>query len=101
MELLSEDPTLLAGGLGVVALAALAALRVTQQGKYLIAAVAAVILALAVIAVERLWITDNERIERVVEDLRRSVAVSDAEGVIAHLAPDVEYIRGDTIVSGP
>ena len=36
MTFLSEDPTYVAGALGVLAGAFLIALRVTQQGKYLI-----------------------------------------------------------------
>ena len=36
MEFLSEDPTYLAGGLGLLARPFLVALRVTQQGKYLV-----------------------------------------------------------------
>ena len=38
MEFLSEDPTYLAGGLGLIAVGLLIALRVSQQGKYLIGA---------------------------------------------------------------
>ncbi len=38
MAFLSEDPTYLLSGLGVVAVTCLIALRVTQQGKFLIAA---------------------------------------------------------------
>jgi ketosteroid isomerase-like protein len=100
MEFLSEDPTFLAGGLGLVALAFLIALRVTQQGKYLIRAAIALALALGVVVVERLWVTDNERIEQVVYDLRRAVVNSDAEGVIQHLAPDVQFNPGGQTLSG-
>ena len=91
MEYLSEDPTYLAGGLGLLGLAFLIALRVTQQGTFLAWMLAAWGLALAVIVIERVWVTDNERIEQVVYDLRRAVAASDANGVLAHLTPDVQY----------
>jgi ketosteroid isomerase-like protein len=50
--------------------------------------------------IEWLWVTDNERIEQVVYDLRRAVANSDVEGVLAHMAPNVQYVRGDTALSG-
>ena len=97
MEYLSEDPTYLAGGLGILALAFLVALRVTQQGKYLIWAVAALGLAGVVLIIERAWVTDAERIEAVVYDLRRAVAASDAKGVLDHLTPDVRYAPGGNV----
>lgn len=95
MEFLSEDPTYLAGGLGLLGLVFLIALRVTQQGKFLVWALSTWGLALAVLGIEQLWVTDNERIERVVYDLRRALAASDAEGVLVHLTPDVQFAPGD------
>src|SRR4051794_20690928 len=68
MESLSEDPTYLAGGLGLVALMLLVALRVTQQGRYLIRALIVLGLAAAVLVIEHFWFTDAERIEGVVYD---------------------------------
>jgi ketosteroid isomerase-like protein len=88
MTYLSEDPTLLVGGLLLLAGAFVVALRVTQQGKYLIR------------AIEWLWVTDNERIEQVVYDLRRGVLDSDVEGVLAHLTPDVQFLKGDLALDG-
>ena len=49
--------------------------------------------------VDWLWVTDNERIEHVVYDLRQAVANSDGDGVISHLAPNVQYLQGDTALS--
>ncbi len=96
MVYLSEDPTLLAGSLLVLAGGFVVALRVTQQGKYLVRALVAAGLAAAVVVVEWLWVTDNERIEQVVYGLRDAVAHSDVEGVLSYMAPDVQYIRGET-----
>jgi ketosteroid isomerase-like protein len=96
MEFLSEDPTYLAGGLGLLGLALLIAVRVTQRGRYLIAAVVALALAAAAVVVERLWVTDAERIERVVYDLAHAVEHSDAKAVLAHLTPDAQYVRSGT-----
>jgi hypothetical protein len=98
MEFLSEDPTYLLSGLGVVAVASLIALRVTQKGKFLIVAGAALALALVVFVVERAWVTQAERIAMVVEDLRRAVEASDVEGVTRHLTPDVQFVQGDRTV---
>jgi ketosteroid isomerase-like protein len=100
MTFLSEDPTYLAGALGVLAGAFLIALRGTQQGKYLIWALGSLGLAMTVLLVERFWITDNERIERVVYDLRRAVLASDAETVLKHLTPDVQYVQHGTSLPG-
>jgi hypothetical protein len=96
MAYLSEDSTLLAGLLLLVAGGFMVALRVTQQGKYMIRALFAAGLAAAVVLVEWLWVTDTERIEQVVYGLRDAVANSDVERVLSCMAPDVQYVRGDT-----
>ncbi len=98
MEFLSEDPTYLLSVLGVVAAASLIALRVTQQGKFLLPAGVSLALALVVFFGERAWVTPAERIEMVVEDLRRAVEASDVEGVTRHLTPDVQFVQGDRTV---
>ena len=95
MEFLTEDPTYLVSGLGVVAVASLIALRVTQRGKFLLAAAVSLALALVVVVIERAWVTQGERIALVVEDLRRAVEASDVEGVTRHLTPDVQFVQGD------
>jgi hypothetical protein len=92
MEFLSEDPTYVVGALGLVAAALLIALKVTQQGKYLIWASATVGLALVVMLVEWLWVTDNERIEQTVYDLARAVAASDGDRTLTYLTDDVRYV---------
>ncbi len=100
MTMLAEDPTNLVVALGLLAGAFLVALKVTQQAKYLFWAIGVLGLILAVVVIEQVWVTDNERIERVVYDLRRAVLASDAEGVLAHLAPDVEYVQEGSMLSG-
>ncbi len=95
MEFLAEDPTYLVSGLVVVAVASLIALRVTQRGKFLVAAGVSLALAVVVVVVERAWVTQGERIALVVEDLRRAVEASDVEGVTRHLTPDVQFVQGD------
>ena len=73
MTYLSEDPTYLTGSLLLLAGVFLIALRVTQQGKYLIATAMSLVFALVVVIVEWMWVTDNERIEKVVYDVRAAV----------------------------
>lgn len=96
MEFLSEDPTYLVWGLGLVAAGLLIALKVTQQGKYLLWASATVGLALLALLVEWFWTTDNERIEQAVYGLARAVAASDVDTARTYLSDDVRYVRGGT-----
>lgn len=100
MTYLSEDPWLIVSGLVLLSGSFLIALRSTGRGKYLIWAGASLGLAGLLVLVEWLWLTDDERIEQVVGDLRWSVAASDFEGVLVHLTPDVEYTQGDTSLAG-
>jgi hypothetical protein len=105
MEFLSDDPTYLAGGLALLAGAFLIALKLTQQGKYLVWACAALGAALLVVVVERLWVTDNERIEQAVYGLAHAVAASDVPAVSSFLDDDVRFVysnRGGSVsVPGP
>lgn len=100
MTWISEDPWPLGVVLGVAALGCLIALRVTQQGKYLIGALAAGGLLLVLLAVERAWVTENERVEAVIVELGRAVGESDADAALALLAPDVSLTQGTVTVGG-
>jgi len=100
MTFLSEDPTYLVGFLALVGVTFLMALKVTQQGKYLAWALTALGLAVAVVVIERIWVTDNERIESVVYELRRAVLAANPEDVLAQLTPDVEYVQDGISLSG-
>ena len=100
MTILSEDPSFLLVVLVLVAGAFLIALRLTQQGKFLFWSLATLAIAVIVMVVELIWVTDAERIEQVVYDLRNAVLASDAEGVLAHLTPNVEYGQGGSFLPG-
>ncbi|WP_165224735.1 hypothetical protein [Aquisphaera insulae] len=100
MTVLAEDPTYLAVGLVLAAAACFVAVRVTQQGKFLMWAMGALGVAGLLVLVDYLWVTDNERIERVVYDLRGAVLASDADRVLANLTPDVEYVQNEMAISG-
>ncbi len=101
MEFLSEDPTYVAGALGILGCVFLMVLRTSQQGKYLVWALGSWGLAVLVIGIEWVWVTDNERIEQVVYDLRRAAQATDADGVLKHLASDVEYVPGKRLKDSP
>ena len=100
MTFLAEDPTYLAGFFTLMGVAFLMALKVTQQGKHLVWALTALGLAVAVVVIERMWVTDNERIESVVYKLRRAVLAANPEDVLAQLTPDVEYVQDGMSLSG-
>ena len=97
MEYLSNDPTYPAVVLGLACLIFLVLLKVTQQGKYLAYAAAALVFLLVWLGVERYWVTDEERIENVVYGLAAAVKDSDADRAADFLTPDCSLeITGDT-----
>lgn len=93
MSMFTEDPTLPTAVLLMAAACCLAALRVRQEGKYLIRGGVALLLAAAVVAFEWFWVTDKERIEAVVYDLRDALLASDASGILAHLTPNAQFVQ--------
>ncbi|MDB5351848.1 MAG: hypothetical protein JWN86_3095 [Planctomycetota bacterium] len=88
MEYFTEDPTYLATGLGILALVFLVMMKATQQGRYLIYAGAALGVLALLLVVERLYVTENERIEDVVYGLAKAVEASDGDGAAEFLTPD-------------
>lgn len=93
MSMFSDDPTWPVGILLLVAACCFVALKARQEGKYLIWGLSALGLAVLVAGVEWFWVTDEERIEAVVYDLRRSLLASDSAKLLAHLTPDVQYVQ--------
>jgi hypothetical protein len=100
MSLISDDPTWLAGGLVLAALACFLALKATQDGKYLVWGLGALAGAGLVVLVEWAWVTDDERIEAVVYGLRKSLMAGDVEGVLARMTPGVQYVQEGQTLSG-
>lgn len=100
MTWLSEDPWPVVGLLGLVALVFLVALRLTQQGQYLIRAIVALGLAALVLGIEFYWVTDNERVEAVVYSLAKAVERSDIPAVMSHFTPNVLFKQGGETVDG-
>lgn len=95
MEMLSDDPTYLAGGLGALGLVLLVATKATQQGKYLIGAGVALGLMVLVLIVEQIWVTDQEHIEETVYGLAKAVSESKAEVAASFLAPECRLDPGN------
>lgn len=95
MTYFTEDATYPLVILGLVALACLVALRITQEGKFLVWAGGVLVLALVVFLVERLVVTDTERIEAVVYELADAARVSDVAAIEALLSGDVKVSVSD------
>jgi hypothetical protein len=93
MHYLTEDPLYLLIGLGVAAVCCLLALKVTQQGKFLIWAGGLAALAAGVFGFERFYVTDSERVEAVVYDLGRAIEASDIDRIKSHLDENVTFGR--------
>jgi hypothetical protein len=97
MHYLTEDPLYLLIGLGVAAVACLLALKITQQGKFLIWAGGLAAVAAGLFLFELLYVTDAERVEAVVYDLARAIAASDIDRIKSHLDDKVTLgMRGKT-----
>jgi hypothetical protein len=97
MQYLTEDPSYLLIGLGVAAVACLLALKITQQGKFLIWAGGLAAVAAGLFLFELLYVTDAERVEAVVYDLARAIAASDIDRIKSHLDDKVTLgMRGKT-----
>lgn len=101
MGWLSEDPWPLVTAMAIVAAGLLIALKVSQQGKYLLAALGVLALAAVVLVVEHLWVTEPERIEAVVLELGRAVRHSDADAALALMTPDVTLQQGRVTMGRP
>ena len=61
----------------------------------MIAASVALSLALLVLLIEQIWVTDAERVEAKVYALGAAVGASDVNGALELLSDDVEYVAGD------
>jgi ketosteroid isomerase-like protein len=101
MRWLSEDPWTAVGVLVVVAIVLLGLLKLRQEGRFLIAALAVLGLAGLVLVVERAWVTEAERVEAVVYELAAATRRSDAAGALALVTPDVVVTDGNGTSGGP
>jgi len=63
----------------------------TGRGQLLLWIVALPILAVLLLVVEWLWVTDRERVEGVIDQMAEAVRHEDAEALVQHLAPQCHY----------
>jgi ketosteroid isomerase-like protein len=95
---LAENAWPLVAVFGLIGVGFLVALRVTQNGRYLVRALIALGLAAVALIVEQVWVTDAERIEAVVRELADAVRRSDADAALALMGDHVAFgIRNQSI----
>jgi hypothetical protein len=100
MTFLTEDASYLLIGLGVAALACLLALKVSQQGKFLVWALGLLVAAAVVFGFEHFWVTEAEQVEAVVYDLAEAIRASNADRIKDHIDPKVTIGTKDRTIDG-
>ncbi len=103
MSLIFENPwPLIWVCLGLAAMLVVA-MRMTQQGKFLLWAAVVAALAGLLLVADAVVVTDAERVEMVVDALVDGVRKSDPDAVLALLSDSIsiEDIGGQQIASGP
>lgn len=98
LHYIAEDPWPSVVICSVLAAAFLLALKLTQQGKYLYFSLAAVAVGVLLFGIERVWVTEVERIEQVIYDLAGEVKTCDAKAVIRRFTPDVVIVQDTHVV---
>ena len=96
----AENPWYLVAILGFVAAGFLLTLRATQEGRYLVRALVAPgpTAGPLLIVVDQVWVTEAERVERVIRDLADAVARSDGTATMALMDDHVAFgIRSQTL----
>jgi hypothetical protein len=96
-HLLSENPWPIVSAFGLVALFFLIASWTTGNRKYLVFGLSTVAIAILLILIEQVWVTDRERIEWVIYDIARAAQSSNANGVLEHLAPEASLGASDNL----
>lgn len=94
----AENPWYFVAPLVLVAAGLLLTLRVTQDGRYLVRALAVLGVAGLLIVVDQLWVTEAERVEGTIRELADAFARSDAPAVRALMDDHVAFgIRSNTL----
>jgi hypothetical protein len=96
--LIAENPWFLAGAFGLIAVVLLIAMKVTQDGQYLIKALIAFGCAGAILIIEQLIVTENERVEWTVRELSAALLKSDNAKVMDLMDEHVLFsMRSNTL----
>lgn len=90
-HLFAEDVWTLIWVIALLALVLLIAMVATRRSRLLIGIVSLAALAVVLLVIERLWVTDRERVDAIIDDIAQSVRQGDTEGIVRHLAPQCHY----------
>lgn len=93
MSWLFEDPTMIIVAGVIIEAVLAAALFVTGRGKLLLYMAGVLAVTGGLVLVERLVVTDRERIEAVIDDLADAIETNDGDRVVAHISPANRSLR--------
>jgi hypothetical protein len=93
MAWLVEDPLMILIVGAAVEAVLLIALVNTGRGELLYAMIAVGVVVAALLMVERLVVTDRERVQQTLHSAAKALETNDVEAVIAHIAPDAAPMR--------
>jgi hypothetical protein len=91
IRLFAEDVWPLIWVIALVELLLVIAMVGTGRGRLLIWIAALPVLAVALLGVEWLWVTDRERVDGIIDQIAEAVRHEDAESLVQHLAPRCRY----------
>jgi hypothetical protein len=86
-----EDVWPLIGLLAVIALGLGIAMVGTGRGRFLIGIIALACLAVSLLVIERLWVTDKERVDGIINEMAQSALREDSAAIVRHLSPQCRY----------
>src|SRR5262245_44627022 len=88
---LGEDVWPLIGLLALIALGLGIAIVATGRGRFLIGIIALACLAVLLLVIERLWVTDKERVDGIISEMAQSAVREDSAAIVRHLSPHCRY----------
>jgi hypothetical protein len=88
---LGEDVWPIIGLLALVALGLGIAVVATGRGRLLIGIVALACLAIVLLGIEHLWVTDRERVDGIINEMAQSAVREDSAGIVRHLSAHCRY----------
>src|SRR5262245_32335453 len=86
-----EDVWPLIGLFAVIALGFGIAMVATGRGRFLIGIIALGCLAVSLLVIERLWVTDKERVDGIINEMAQSALREDSAAIVRHLSLQCRY----------
>jgi hypothetical protein len=92
---LGDEVWPLIGLIAIIALGLAIAMVATGRGRFIAGIVALGCIALLLLAIEYLWVTDRERVDGIIRDMASSAVREDAAAMVRHLSPRCHYGKLD------